>query len=214
MKYKAIYWILLKPFIKKYFNKRFEQKTCKIIFRNAKAEYKRLLSRADDIGANNPMASNLYFSLLFVSFLTGNREKMTESMLVEMIDSVLSNLNSPIVQMLVRFDFNREKDMRKFKQRMKKNSAWAEKYRDKYPENWKFHFEQRHTDGCFYYFSKCPIAKFFKDNQMEDLTHIFCELDYTTIGYRKGRLIREYTIANGDDICDYWIVGDKIKNPR
>lgn len=214
MKYKAIYWILLKPLIKKYFKKRFDYKSVKIIFQNAKAEYKRLLNRADDIGANNPMASNLYFSLLFVSFLTANQEKMTKDMLAEMIDSVLSNLNSPFVQTLLRIDLNQERDMRKLKNRMAKNAQWAEKHQGKYPENWRFHFEDKHKDGCFYYFSKCPIAKFFKDNQMEGLTHIFCDLDYTTIGYKKGRLIRQHTIANGDGICDFWIVGDKVKNPQ
>ncbi len=214
MKYKAIYWILLKPLIEKYLRNHFEPKTRKIIFKNAKAEYKRLLSKADDIGANNPMASNLYFSLLFVSFLTANREKMNENMLAEMIESALSRLNSPLAQTLIRFDFNQERDMQKFKNRMIKNAEWAEKHREKHPENWKFHFEDKHKDGCFYYFSKCPIAKFFKDNRIEDLTHLFCALDYTTIGYRKGRLIRRHTIANGDDICDFWIVGDKVKNPQ
>jgi hypothetical protein len=25
-----------------------------------------------------------------------------------------------------------------------------------------------------------------------------------------GRLFREHTIANGDGVCDYWIVGDQV----
>ena len=26
-----------------------------------------------------------------------------------------------------------------------------------------------------------------------------------------GKLHREYTIANGDPVCDYWVVGDRMK---
>jgi len=29
-----------------------------------------------------------------------------------------------------------------------------------------------------------------------------------------GRLFREHTIANGDGVCDYWVVGDRVKNAK
>lgn len=31
---------------------------------------------------------------------------------------------------------------------------------------------------------------------------------------QKGVLHRNYTIANGDRVCDYWVVGDKNKKPK
>ena len=63
-------------------------------------------------------------------------------------------------------------------------------------------------------FTKCPIAKFFKDNNLEEITPIFCELDYLMIKARKAKLYRDKTLAKGDDMCDFWIVGDKVKNPK
>ncbi|NLJ63850.1 MAG: L-2-amino-thiazoline-4-carboxylic acid hydrolase [Christensenellaceae bacterium] len=214
MKYKSIYWIMLKPLINKYLKKHYDKKTKRLIFRNAKAEYKRLLNKADDIGSNNPMSSNIYFSLLFVSFLTGNREIFTKKTLEEMMESIFSIFNSPLVKKLNRIDLNKESDMNKFKNRILRNSAWADKHRDKHPETWEFNFEDKHKDGCYYYFTKCPIAKFFKDNNMEDLTHLFCDLDYKTFAAVKGRLIRNCTLANGDDMCDFWVVGDKLNCPQ
>ncbi len=211
MKYKHSYWILIKPFIGKYLKRHFDKKSIKVIFKNAKAEYKLLLSKAEDIGTNNPMAKNLYLSLLIVSFFIANKNKITKNMLAEMIESIF---DSSFIKKLIRFDFNNEKDMMKFKNRMLKNYEWAEKHKDKYPETWDFNFENKHKDGCYYYFTRCPIAKFFKDNNMEDLTHLFCAVDYKTFGIGKGRLIRKQTIANGDGICDFWIVGDKVQNPE
>lgn len=211
MKYKRIYWVFMTPFIKKYLKGKFDRKTVKLILKNAKVEYKALLDKADDIGSDNPMASNLYSALLFLSFFTGNRDRFTADMLAEMMETML---NSPLLKKLNRFDFNKEEDMEKFKNKMWKNSEWAEKHRNKYPETWEFNFEEKHKDGCYYYFTKCPIAKFFKDNNLEDITHLFCNLDYITYGLRKGRLIRECTLAKGDDMCDFWVVGDKVENPK
>lgn len=34
------------------------------------------------------------------------------------------------------------------------------------------------------------------------------------IKLRQGKLIRKFTLANGDDMCDFWIVGDKLENPE
>lgn len=103
MKYKPIYWIISKPFVGKYLKKHFDKKSIKTIFKNAKVEYKRLLNKADDIGSDNPMASNLYFALLIVSFLTGNRDKITAGMLAEMIESTF---NSNFFKKLMPLDLN------------------------------------------------------------------------------------------------------------
>lgn len=212
MKYKPYYWWLLKPFIKKYLKKYFDKRTIKSIFKKSKIEYKNLLSKADDIGFDNPMASNIYLSLLFVSFLTANRDNFTKEMLEEMMESLFSNL--AFIKRFIRFDLNNEKDMNKLKKRILRNSDWEKKNRDKYPETWDFNFENKHKDGCYYYFTKCPINKFFRDNHLEDLTYIFCDTDYISFKMGKGRLIRDCTLANGDDICDFWIVGDKVENPK
>ncbi|MGI5975654.1 MAG: L-2-amino-thiazoline-4-carboxylic acid hydrolase [Eubacteriaceae bacterium] len=211
MKYKAIYWILAKPFVKRYLKRHFDRKSIKTIFKNAKAEYKSLLGKSDDIGSDNPMASNLYFALVIVSFLTANRDIVTEKMLSEMIESTF---NSSFLKKLMPLDLNREKDILFMKHRMLRASKWADKHKNEHPGTWEFNFDDKHKDGYYFYFTKCPIAKFFKDNNMENLTAIFCGIDHLTIKLAKGKLIRNCTLANGDAMCDFWIVGDKVENPR
>ena len=40
-----------------------------------------------------------------------------------------------------------------------------------------------------------------------------CSTDEVMFRLQHGKLYREYTIANEDGICDYWIVGDLVNNP-
>ena len=41
-----------------------------------------------------------------------------------------------------------------------------------------------------------------------------CETDRVMFAYQHGKLYREHTIAEGAGVCDYWSVGDRMKNPR
>ena len=212
LKYKPIHWFFMTPFIKRALKTKYCNEDIKIIVRNAKAEYRELLNKADDIGSKNPMASNLYFCLLFFSFMKGSEGKINSEDLKEIMRITLSD--SILLKLMGKKDFNNPKDLKEFKEHIHKNSEWAEIHRKDYPETWEFNFDDSHQDGFYYYFTKCPIAKFFKDNNFEELTPLFCELDHLTIKTRKAKLFRDKTLAKGDDICDFWIVGDKVKNPK
>ena len=203
---------MMTPFIKRALKTKYSNKDVKTIVGNAKTEYRKLLNKADDIGSKNPMASNLYMCLLFFSFMQGSNGKISAE---DLKDIMRITLSDPIVLKLMgNKDFNDPKELNKFKEHIHKNSDWAELHRKEYPETWKFNFDDSHQDGFYYYFTKCPIAKFFKDNNLEEITPIFCELDHLTIKTRKAKLLRDKTLANGDDMCDFWIVGDKVKDPK
>lgn len=203
---------MMTPFIKRALKTKYSKKDVKTIVGNAKTEYRKLLNKADDIGSKNPMASNLYMCLLFFSFMQGSNGKISTE---DLKDIMRITLSDPILLKLMgNKDFNDSKELNKFKEHIHKNSDWAELHRKEYPETWKFNFDDSHQDGFYYYFTKCPIAKFFKDNNLEEITPIFCELDHLTIKTRKAKLLRDKTLANGDDMCDFWIVGDKVKDPK
>lgn len=203
---------MMTPSIKRALKTKYSKKDVKTIVGNAKTEYRKLLNKADDIGSKNPMASNLYMCLLFFSFMQGSNGKISTE---DLKDIMRITLSDPILLKLMgNKDFNDPKELNKFKEHIHKNSDWAELHRKEYPETWKFNFDDSHQDGFYYYFTKCPIAKFFKDNNLEEITPIFCELDHLTIKTRKAKLLRDKTLANGDDMCDFWIVGDKVKDPK
>ena len=41
-----------------------------------------------------------------------------------------------------------------------------------------------------------------------------CDIDHITASLMQAKLNREYTLASGGKVCDYWFVGDKMKNPK
>ncbi len=41
-----------------------------------------------------------------------------------------------------------------------------------------------------------------------------CDIDHLTAKLMHLTLHREQTLAGGGEICDYWFVGDQVKDPR
>ena len=72
MKYVGIYWTLFAPLMKKSIRERFGKELAEKSIRNGKAEYRRLLSHADDLCPGNPMATNAYFAYVFAAAWLGS----------------------------------------------------------------------------------------------------------------------------------------------
>ena len=99
---------------------------------------------------------------------------------------------------------------------MKKYEKWYDAGNgEKYPTTWKVHFDESlHRDGSFYYFSVCPICSYLTGKELGEIMTALCATDPVMFGYQHGKLHREHTIAGGDAVCDYWVVGDRTDNPQ
>ena len=117
MKYKAIYWFILSPFIKSYLNIHFSKSQTKEFTKKAKSFYKDLLAKADDIGEKNPMASNLYFALLLFSFFLPNKANISLDMFKDLMNYVL---NHPFILFFTKCDLNNDKTMNMINKKIKK----------------------------------------------------------------------------------------------
>ena len=67
MEYTSKYWNMLTPLIKKSLRKRYGKAKTTQLLRKTNQIYRDMLRRADDIGKDNPMASNLYEGLIFLA---------------------------------------------------------------------------------------------------------------------------------------------------
>ena len=211
MKYVGIYWTLFAPLMKKSIAKRFDRDLAQQAIHRGKAEYRRLLSRADDLGPGNPMAMNAYFAYVFAGAWLGSSKKITpDEMALVMTDVLESRLMRTVFGMT-----NLNRTPKKWYRDMKKYEAWFNKHGGDYPVNWNVRFnEQLHQDGSFYYFTRCPICEFCKREGIAELMPALCSTDEVMFRLQHGKLYREHTIARGDRVCDYWIVGDQVTNPR
>lgn len=205
MKYKASLWYILRYLLKDSFKKLYSKKDIKIILKNSKKEYRRLLLKADDIGSNNPMAVNVYFVLVFLSIYTGNRDLVSISDLEFLTKDIYNN--ALIKKFFKRMDLSKKSHFAYHLRFMKKSKRWIDKRRDLYPESWEIHIdEDNENNEIKFHFTSCPIAKFMADNGYAEITEIFCKMDYLNYKNMNAVLYRENTISSGGSICDYRIV--------
>ena len=211
MKYVGIYWSLFAPMIRKSITNRYGKEMADAAIRRGKSEYRRLLQRADDLGPGNPMATNAYFAYVFAAAWLGAERKISPDDMGQVMADVLT---SPLMRTIFGMtDLNRAP--KKWYRDMKKYEAWFAKNGRDYPVNWNICFDESlHRDGSYYYFTRCPICEFCQREGIDELMPALCSTDEIMFRLQHGRLYREHTIANGDSICDYWIVGDKTTDPQ
>lgn len=208
MKYKSIYWTLFAPMMKRSIARRFDHDLANQAIRQGKAEYRKLLSHADDLGPGNPMAMNAYFAYVFAAVWLGSGKRIAPDAMGQIMADVLEGRLLRIFFGLT--DLN--KAPKKWEKEMRRYEAWYKVHGGDYPVNWVVHFdESRHRDGSFYYFTRCPICEFCQREGIEELMPALCSTDEIMFRLQHERLYRAHTIANGESICDYWVVGDRMK---
>lgn len=212
MKYSALVWMVmtskLKPIVKDYW----KEGNVNDLMKKAKGIYKNLLSEVEGVSDANPMSSNIRSGFIFLSVWLASEKKISTDDMGKIIKEFLK---WKVAQNgYTKFDFRSEEGVKTFGCKMKNAASWA----DAHPEDnktWKFGFnENLHKEGFYYQFSFCPIAAFCKEKGFPEFTPVLCNIDYITFKLMHANLYRQHTIANGDDICDYWIVDESVENPQ
>lgn len=211
MKYKGIYWTFFAPMIKQSITERFDSELAEQAIKQGKKEYRKLLDHADELGPGNPMAMNAYFAYVFAAAWLGSGKSIAPDEMALVMTDVLE---SKLLRTFFGFT-NLNRNPQKWEQEMRKYEAWFAEHGKDYPVNWIVSFDEtRHSDGSFYYFTRCPICEFCRREGIAELMPALCSTDEVMFRLQHGKLYREHTIADGDLICDYWIVGDKAKEPK
>ncbi|MBQ9276810.1 MAG: L-2-amino-thiazoline-4-carboxylic acid hydrolase [Clostridia bacterium] len=213
MKYIGIYWTLFAPKIKKSITKRYGKDLAKQAIKQGRHEYKNLLASADDLGKGNPMAMNAYFAYVFAGAWLGADKKISPDGMADVMTDVLTS--QPLKFYFGLTDLNSKCGEKKWERDMKKYAAWYEKNKETYPVNWVVNFDETaHEQGSYYYFTRCPICEFCARAGISELMPALCSTDKIMFELQHGKLYREHTLASGGAVCDYWIVGDKVNEPR
>ena len=211
MKYVGVYWTLFAPLMKKSLTERFGKELAEKSIRNGKKEYRKLLSHADDLGPGNPMVMNAYFAYVFAGAWLGSEKRISpDEMALVMTDVLESRLMRTVFGTV-----NLNRTPKKWEQDMRKYDAWFQKHGKDYPVNWNVEFDDYlHRDGSYYCFTRCPICEFCEREGIAELMPALCSTDEVMFRLQRGKLYREHTLAKGEGVCDYWIVGDKVRDPK
>ena len=205
MRYSGLYWHFLSPMIKNSIVKNFGKERAKQAIKNGKEKYRELVINAPELGRGNQMASNAYFAYVFVGAWLGTGKELTPENMGLVMREVLEKMK-PFFGLI---DLN--KNEKYWYDSMKKYEQWCNNGNlEKYPDTWQVNFdEDLHDRGSYYYFTSCPICSYLNKIGMGEIMKPLCETDKYMFAYQHGILNRKHTIADGGDICDYWVVGDK-----
>ena len=126
MEYTNKYWNMLMPFIKKSLNKRYGKAYTKALITKADTEYRDMLNRSDDIGRDNPMASNTYECLVFLAIWKAADGKISVEDLRAISKDVLS---APIMKVMgILINANKASGIKRIQKMMERDAKWLDEH--------------------------------------------------------------------------------------
>ena len=212
MEYTDKYWKMIIPLVKKDLVRRFGKEEAASLIQKTDAVYRDMLNRADDIGKDNPMASNLYEGLLFLALWEAADGKISIDDLREITRAVMQ---FPAMKLVGLFVNANRSGLEKLEKRMHKNAEWLEVHPQYKGVSWDFNFDKtKHSEGFYYHFTRCPLNDFARREGYIEVLPVMCEIDLLSAELMHAKLIRKQTLASGGDCCDYWFVGDKSPSAK
>lgn len=217
MKYKEAYWLVMSAALRKPMEKWYGDKFTAVILRRAKPIYRDMLAKTTDIGAENPMATNIYTAYVILAIWKAAGGKMRLDDYRKIVEECVGQfIHSSLMRKVASaLDMNEPRGLAIVEDVFHKYADWLKMHPEYANVSWDFNFDKaKHRDGVYYHFTQCPIANFARENGLLDVLPICCDIDYTTAEMLHAKLHREQTLASGGTVCDYWYVGDKVENPQ
>lgn len=212
MEYTNKYWKMIIPIVKKGLVRRFGKEETASLLQKADAIYRDMLNRADDIGKDNPMSSNLYEGLIFFAIWEAADGKISIDDLREITHEVMG---FPLMKAVGIFVNANKSGLARLEKRMHKNAEWLEVHPQYKGVSWDFNFDKtKHSEGFYYHFTRCPLNDFARREGYLEVLPVMCEIDLISASLMHAKLIRRQTLASGGEMCDYWFVGDKSPSAK
>lgn len=212
MEYTNKYWKMIIPIVKKGLVRRFGKEETASLLQKADAIYRDMLNRADDIGKNNPMSSNMYEGLIFFAIWEAADGKISIDDLREITHDVMG---FPLMKAVGIFMNANKSGLARLEKKMHKNAEWLEVHPQYKGVSWDFNFDKtKHSEGFYYHFTRCPLNDFARREGYLEVLPVMCEIDLISASLMHAKLIRRQTLASGGEMCDYWFVGDKSPSAK
>ena len=212
MEYSNKYWKMIIPIVKKGLVRRFGKEETASLLQKADAIYRDMLNRADDIGKDNPMSSNMYEGLIFFAIWEAADGKISIDDLREITHEVMG---FPLMKAVGIFVNANKSGLARLEKKMHKNAEWLEVHPQYKGVSWDFNFDKtKHSEGFYYHFTRCPLNDFARREGYLEVLPVMCEIDLISASLMHAKLIRRQTLASGGEMCDYWFVGDKSPSAK
>ncbi len=169
--------------------------------RRHKKEYREMVRRTPSVGSvrENMFAPVMYLACYGFSYYKVDSERISMEVFDGMIDAVCkSDTMKKFYKGKNCFDLKEIGRYVKGSERSKKRE---------YPMDWVFDFSYDLSVPEYYVTHReCGVCKIGQQENLMFLTPHMCVMDYPTIEYKGGKLIRTKTLGAGDDCCDFHVV--------
>lgn len=196
--------------VMKYFRKKYGNNEMTSRWNKTLEIYKSFVEEAPDIGGKeNNMSNNLYMALAVFAFYEAADKNITPEELNTLVTEYMPK-SIPVVSSIM--DFNKPKNQEKMRVKYEKYKALTDEKRNngEWGNNWRVEINPlNRKKGVAFDLIGCPLADFAKKHGYLNLMPVLCNFDYLTASLIHARLIREHTVAEGYESCDYWYIGDK-----
>lgn len=197
--YSTSIWMLFRSGFRKEIAKEFDENYAISIMSKAKKEYKEIILRTEGIGGlKNPLLTVLILGAFIIAVYKSSDSKISDEKMYHIFDKVTSS--NPL-----------------FKLSCKGTNAFTKKWQDKqykwaldtqkkrFKNNWVVEFVHGDdVNSCGLTYTECGICKLFKQENCYELAKQMCKFDFTQTEMMGINLNRTKTLANGDDVCDFW----------
>ena len=166
-----------------------------------KAEYKRIVANQPDVGGTkNNLIMGLYLAAYFMAVYKTAQEKMSDETFGDFIDNICAS--DTFVKMNKGRNFFTEKNI------LTRNRLQSDPIFTDNPENWQYTFSyDMDVPECTIMYTKCAICEMARRENCFHLMPHLCKTDFAQQELMGNTLIRTQTIGNGDEICDFHIIG-------
>ena len=192
----------------------------KYISKHFPGEEKALLAKTDQIydgfkrevpdigGRKNMLAGNLDLALAYFAFYEASGKRVKGDAVKEIGGWMFSKMsfvnkfadfNRPwLANLMNKVYVSYAKQVEKHKTNGEWGNTWDIKLN---PEGYR--------EGCSFHFVGCPIVDFAKSHGYMDIMPCVCTIDHISARLMNAKLLRNHTVAEGAESCDFWYVGNK-----
>lgn len=165
------------------------------------AEYKAMIARTPSVGTmkDNMFASVMYLACYGFSYYKADPQRITTDVFDGMIDAICtSDTMKNIYKGKNCFD---QKEIDKYVRGAERSQ------KREYPMDWLFTFSYDLSVPEYYVtYTECGVCKIAQQENLMFLIPHMCVMDYPTIEYKGGKLIRTKTLGAGDECCNFHVV--------
>jgi type I restriction enzyme S subunit len=163
--------------------------------KKVKKEYKAMVARTPGLAKGNSLEKNLYIGCYLLAYHKAYPDIVTE----ERFEGLINALCDEMVKRGKEDDSAiSEKCIRE-----REESALKSQKSD-YEMDWVFTFKRGEGGNSYEFtYTKCGLCELGRREGCFHLIKYLCKTDYISYDLGGAKLVRDHTIANGDDCCDF-----------